>query len=337
MLQERAYAKRLVRRVTAFRPDVVISSNNPLFSQQILVPACATAGARFVFWQQDIYSVAMKRIAERRLPIVGSAIGRSFVRLERRLLADSDAVVAIAEDFRPTLLRWGIAPERVWVIENWAPITELPVVSRDNAWAREHGLADKRVLLYSGTLGLKHNPELLLGLARRFRDRPDVRVVVISEGRGWEWLRRRAAEEGLDTLVTLPYQPYARLPEVLASGDVLLVILETEAGSFSVPSKVLSYHCAGRPLLAAVPRVNLAAGVIRRAGSGIVVDPNDAAGMAPAAERLLADASVRERFGRNARAYAERTFDIATIGDRFEDVLAAVCSNAGVGRAKTKA
>ena len=188
-------------------------------------------------------------------------------------------------------------------------------------------------MLYSGTLGLKHNPDLLLQLAVRFRDRQDVRVVVISEGPGWEWLRRRAAEERLENLLTLGYQPYRRLPEVLASGDVLLVILEAEAGEFSVPSKVLSYHCAGRALLAALPRGNLAASVIRRAGSGVVVDPDDAAGMMAAAERLLADTGLRARFGAGARAYAERTFDIASIGDRFEDVLAAVSSNAGVGTA----
>ena len=330
LLQEREYAKRLFERIEAFSPEVVVSSNNPLFSQQILVSDCERAGIGFVFWQQDLYSVAMKRIAERRLPVAGSAVGRSFVRLERRLLQRSDAVVAIAEDFRPTLLRWGVAPDRVWVVENWAPLAELPVISRDNAWAREHALVEKRVILYSGTLGLKHNPELLLRLARSFRGRPDVRVVVISEGPGWQWLRRRALEERLENLLTFDYQPYARFPEVLATGDVLAVILEADAGSFSVPSKVLSYHCAGRPLLGALPRANLAARVIRRADSGIVVDPNDVRGLTVAAERLLDDSDVRERFGERARRYAEQTFDIGSIGDRFEEVVQAVSSNAGV-------
>ena len=57
---------------------------------------------------------------------------------------------------------------------------KLPQRPRANAWAAAHGLSDKTVLLYSGTMGLKHDPELLVHLARRFKDRPDVRVVVVS-------------------------------------------------------------------------------------------------------------------------------------------------------------
>ena len=42
-------------------------------------------------------------------------------------------------------------------------------------------------------------------------------------------------------LTLLPFQPYADLPDVLGSGDILVVLLEQDAGEFSVPSKTLSY------------------------------------------------------------------------------------------------
>src|SRR5207302_1095074 len=105
----------------------------------------------------------------------------------------------------------------------WAPLDELPVLPRDNAWAREHGILDKLVFLYSGTLGFKHDPSLLLELAR-WAGRRDGLVVVVSEGSGADWL----AEHGRDEpgLRLLPYQPYDRLPEVLASADVLVAVLE---------------------------------------------------------------------------------------------------------------
>ena len=148
----------------------MISSNTPLMTQEVLQRACLKAGIRFVFWQQDIYGIAVKRTAEDVMPFAGRALGAAFVRLERRLLNRSDSIVCIAEDFRPTLAAWGIPSEKVHVIENWAPLEEIPLEPRDNEWARAHGLADKRVLLYAGTLGLKHNPELLLRLAARFRE-----------------------------------------------------------------------------------------------------------------------------------------------------------------------
>jgi glycosyltransferase involved in cell wall biosynthesis len=98
-------------------------------------------------------------------------------------------------------------------------------------------------------------------------------------------------------------------------------VLDPEAGAFSVPSKVLTYLCAGRPLLAALPADNLAARVVERSGGGIVVPPRDAQALVAAAEELSADPERRAELGRAARAYAERTFDLAAIADRFEQVL----------------
>ena len=67
-------------------------------------------------------------------------------------------------------------------------------------------------------------------------------LVVVSEGRGADWLAEQGRNE--PALRLLPYQPYDRLPEVLASADVLIAVLEPEAGAFSVPSKILTYLCA---------------------------------------------------------------------------------------------
>jgi glycosyltransferase involved in cell wall biosynthesis len=87
---------------------------------------------------------------------------------------------------------------------------------------------------------------------------------------------------------------------------------------------VLSYLCAGRPLLAALPPDNLAAKVVEASGAGLMVEPDDGHGLVEAARRLLQDSDLRERLGTAGRAYAEKTFDISTVGDRFEEVIASV-------------
>ena len=320
-LQDIEYARALVRRVRAFGPDAVVSSNNPLLSQALLLGACRHIGAGFVFWQQDIHGLAMQRIIADRVPVLGGRIGKLPPALERRLLRASDAVVTIADDFEGTLCEWGTAADKVHVIENWAPLEELPELEQDNPWARQHGLAGKRVVLYAGTLGLKHNPDVLYALAQRLRDDAHARVVVISEGLGADRLRQLLAADDPKNLVLLGFQPYERMPEVLAAADLLVALLGTEFERLSIPSKVLTYHCAGRPLLVAVPRPNLAARIVRRAGSGVVVDPADEGGFIETARQLLRDPDLRRQLGARARDYAERTFDIGAIADRFEAVL----------------
>ncbi len=324
--QEVSYGVAFSRRAAAFRPDVILSSNDPLFAKSVAAGWCRATSTPWVFWLQDVYSLAMSTHAKRRLGAVGRPLGAGFRAMERRLLRQAAAVVAITDDFRRPLRRWGIDAGKCHVIENWAPLPELDALPKDNAWSRAHGLHDRRVLLYSGTLGLKHHPGLLLALAQRFRDDPDLRVVVVSQGRGIDWLRQeltasRLDNRPLDNLVLLPYQPYERLPEVLASADVLLVLLQDDAGVFSVPSKVLSNLCARRPILAAMPAANLGARTIERAGAGIVVAANDEGGWLAAADKLLSDPDLGRSHGDGARHYAEVTFDIDTIAERFETIL----------------
>ena len=314
---ERQTARELAGLVREFRPDRVLSIG-PLLVQRELRRASHGFGAGFVFWQQDVMSIAARRVIGRRSRLLGAAAERAVAQLERRLLRGSDAVVVISEDFLPQLRRWGVDEARVSVIENWAPLEELPQLPRENAWAGEHGLDGRSVFLYSGTLGFKHDPSLLLELARWAGARGAL-VVVVSEGPGADWLAEHGRGEA--ALRLLPYVPHDRLPEVLASADVLVALLEPEAGAFSVPSKILTYLCAARPLLVAVPADNLAARVVERSGGGVVAGPEDPAAFLAAAGTLLENAELRERLGRRGRAYAETTFDVKAIARRFEEVL----------------
>jgi colanic acid biosynthesis glycosyl transferase WcaI len=135
-------------------------------------------------------------------------------------------------------------------------------------------------------------------------------------------LRNHNQEDPSPALVQLPFQPYESLPAMLTSAAVLIAILEPAAGVFSVPSKVYSYHCVGRPILAAIPHENLAARMIERSGGGMVVDPTDGAAFIRAAQSLLDDPEERRAMGERARAFAETAFDIGDIADRFERILA---------------
>ena len=314
---ERKAAHELTRLLREFRPEGVLSIA-PLVVQLRLLRASRGAGAGFVFWQQDVVSIAARRVLGRRSRLVGAAAERAVAELERRLLRRSDAVVVISEDFLPLLRRWAIDVSHIVVIENWAPLAELRQAPHRNPWATEHGLDERTAFLYSGTLGFKHDPALLLELARWAGTRNAV-VVVVSEGPGADWLAEHGGDE--PGLRLLPYQPYDRLPEVLASADVLVAVLEPEAGTFSVPSKILTYLCAARPLLVSVPTDNLAARVVERSGGGVVVRPGDSRAFLAQAERLREDGELRAELGGRARAYAQTAFDIDSVAARFEEVL----------------
>jgi len=321
LIQERRYGRILSERVRTFRPDVVISANCPPDAQAHALQAAHAIGAGFVYWWQDRYSDAVEGLLAPRLGWAARPIAARFRRLERRLLEQSDWIVPVAPDFLALLRQWRIPQARVSVIPNWAPLDEVTPLPKRNAWSDRHGLTDRPVFLYAGTLGRKHDPAPLLELAASV---PEAAVVVVAEGAGTAKLREAAAK--LTNLLVLPMQPVTELPEVLATADVLVAILDADASTFSVPSKVLTYLSAGRPILASVPEANGAAKAIIEAEAGVVVEPGGTREFVQAARRLIGDADLRAAAGRRARDYAERTFGIKAIADRFESVLQAACT-----------
>ncbi len=321
--QEIRYAHLISAELKVFRPDVVIASNNPLDAQWRIQNYCRGARIPFAFWLQDIYSNAIKSILSAKIPVAGHLIGAFYQALEQRLLRRSARVVAITTDFLPQLDAWGVAANRIAVIENWAPKDKISAGARDNAWRAEQGLGDSKLVIYTGTLGLKHNPDLILAAARKFAaSGEDVKVVVASEGPQIDYLRKAALAEGLSNLILLPFQPFEKYGDVLAAADVLIAMIEPDAAAYSVPSKILSYHCSGRAIVLSAAKSNLAAKIITGAGSGIVAAPGDASSFVGAIATLLDDDAQRRACGARARAYADKTFDLITIGAKFETLLA---------------
>ncbi|WGF87260.1 glycosyltransferase family 4 protein [Marinivivus vitaminiproducens] len=321
--QEGEYGRAAAEVINRLAPDVLINANVPVEALRVIRQRCRTGGRSFVIWLQDILSVGVSKLAKEKLPVVGGLVGQYFLRTEKKTLNAADHIVCITPDFLSVLQDWKVDTGKCSVIENWAPIEEIHPFKGESSWRAEHGLVGKRIVLYSGTLGLKHNPGLLVAAAKALASDhrfDDVVLVVVAEGMGANLLKAEKDKHGLANLRLMGFQPYEKLSEILSQAEVLLAVIEKDAGIFSVPSKVLSYMCAGRPVLLSTPTDNLATKTVERAKAGTSVPPDDAEAFTRALLELLADPTGTAELGRNARAYAERTFDIETIADRFETI-----------------
>jgi colanic acid biosynthesis glycosyl transferase WcaI len=315
LLRERRYGSLLASAIRGADPDVVLSANCPLDAQAIALSATQAKGGRFVHWCQDVYSEAVGRLLGRQVGFIGGMARARFARLERDIFERADEVVLIAEEFRPFADRWRSPARPATVIQNWAPVDEIEPMPKVNTWSRRHAIGESLTFLYAGTLGRKHDPNMLVTLAEAV---PTAQVLVASEGSGTD---RLAVGARPPNLRLLPMQQADDVPPMLASADVLVALLEHDAGEFSVPSKVLTYLSAGRPILAAIPSVNRAARTIVDAHAGIVVEPGDRRALTEAAQQLASDPELRAQAGDAGRRYAVSAFEIEAITDRFEAVL----------------
>jgi colanic acid biosynthesis glycosyl transferase WcaI len=306
--QEINVGKRIGRIIEEYRPDVVLSSNAPLDAQRSILRSSHRAGSRFVFWLQDIYSEAIKGILQKKFGFVGHQIGLYYQRMEVKLLQHSNLIVAISDGFKEFLHDHHISTDIV-VVENWVPLSAF-LPPEDNARRPEGAFR----FVYAGTLGYKHDPRMLLLLAKE----TDAEVHVYSEGPGANYLRQHAALLPNGKLVVSDWVPFEDLGRTLANADVLVAFIDADASRYSVPSKVLSYLCAARPVLLSIPEDNQSARIVLREKAGLVTPPGQYGEFVEKARWLMANPETCARMGANGRAYAERTFQIERIAERFE-------------------
>eukprot|EP01037_Dinobryon_pediforme_P019297 gene19298-19693_t len=200
--QEIEYGRKLGQMIVEMRPDVVISSNAPLDAQKKILEATRKVpGCGFVFWLQDLYGEAIDRVLRKKLPGVGWAIGAHYKALEAKMLRQSDQIISISEDFTPLLTRRGVNASRINTIENWAPTDEFKFVPNLNREQAADPEAYKPKFIYSGTLGYKHNPDLLLEVAAS----TDASVFVYSEGVVANELKEKARTRNIANLSVRPW------------------------------------------------------------------------------------------------------------------------------------
>ncbi len=327
--KESQYGAKVARQMHAWRPDVVLSSTTPLDAQKRILAWSRSQGVPFTFWLQDVISIAVRSLLKKRLgPLVGP-VALWYENLERRMLLKSDAVVCICDEFRDFLIKWGAKEERISVLPNWGVLEDIHVLPKSNGFSQEHGLASRFVVLYSGTMGMKHDPGVIIRLARAFEKDREMLFLVASEGVGADFLRTEVKQQGIKNIRMMPLQPFSVFPQMLASADLHLVLLEQEAGVFSVPSKLWSSYCSGRPSMVLVPEENAAARITREAAAGVVASCDRFDEVLEALKMLRGDHAERQRLGANARRYAEENFRISDKAERFEEIFSSITVSNG--------
>ena len=308
------------RAILRHRGPVLLVTNPPL--TQLAAPLLRwLTGNRIGLLVYDIYPDVMERMGMLR---PGGLVARAWRSLSRAGMRSADVVITIGGCMAATLaghMRRGEALNAV-VLPNWADTEAIrPRPRADNAFAREHGLADKFVILYSGNFGATHDTESIVAAAERLTDLPDVHVLLIGGGTRAGEVARMVAEKALPNLTLLPLQPLDRLGETLTVADCSIVCLDEGYEGVSVPSKTYSALASGAALLAVTAAGTELADLVARTGCGTVIPPRSPQTLADAIRRYHRDRDCLARAKSAARAAAEQNHSIPAAVANYRRVL----------------
>jgi colanic acid biosynthesis glycosyl transferase WcaI len=297
------------------RPDVVISCGPPILGPLTSALIARASGARLVTIIYDIYPDIAVESGQLRNPTVITLARK----LERFIYRQSERIVVLSKGFRRTLIdKKGVEPQKVAVIPVWLDVRDIFPLSRDNPWRREMGISpDKFVVLYAGTIGLVSGAEVVVEAASRLESYQDILILFVGAGYAKDRVEAKARELGLKNIRFLPFQPRERLSEVQATADVSLVTLAPGRGKTSVPSKVLGYMAAARPVIAAVDDDCDTAELIRKAHCGLVIPPAQAERLSDAILNFYQGSEARKVAGENGSKYFERYFERSQVTAKY--------------------
>jgi colanic acid biosynthesis glycosyl transferase WcaI len=295
------FALAVVRGLGTRKPDVVVALTDPPIIGIAALASATKARVPFVFLCEDIFPEVATLLEDFHSDLVNAAL----TQVNRFLVRKATRIVALGDTMKRRLVEGkGADPAKISVIHNWADCRAVAPGPRDNAFARQHGLVDRFVVLHAGNIGLSQDLEIVLHAAEQLRERPDVVFVFVGDGAKKKNLQAIAERRDLRNVKFLPYQPRETMDQSYATADVSLVSLKRGLAGVIVPSKIYNVLASGRPCVAAVEQDCEVADIIRQHGCGYVINPGNASALTARVLDLAADRERAAAMGARARCAA---------------------------------
>lgn len=177
-----------------------------------------------------------------------SFAGKFWKRINRKVFRRATHLFTISESMRDVIYNYSNRSD-ICVVPLWSDASYFKEVPDHlNPFLIEQDLVGKFIVLYSGNLGLTHNVEIIVDIARE-TNHDDIFFLIIGSGEKTDMLKDAIEKYELKNCRLLPFQPVDKLPFTLGGAKVGIVTSGSEFSNLSIPSKAFTLIAAEKPLL----------------------------------------------------------------------------------------
>lgn len=306
------YVALAIPRAVVLRADLVLAMTDPPFVGMAGALVSFLTRRPFVYNIRDLYpemATGGEILRPGRLPRLWEWLHRKALRRARR-------VIVLGDDMRERILAKGIASDRVVTVRDGAAPPSRVASAADSAVKEIRG-GFPFVLLHAGNLGFYGAWGTLVRAARELAPEG---VGLVFVGDGAKRAQVESLARGCAAVRFLDFRPATEIPDVMAAGDLHIVTVKRGLEGVVVPSKLYGILAAGRPVLAVAPENSDVSRLVRDAGCGLAVEPEDAAGIVRCIRELRQQPERLREMGRRARELSLRFLREAELR-RFVEVV----------------
>lgn len=296
------------------RVDLVWGTSPPIFQGFTAWLLARLKRVPFLFEVRDLwpaFAVAVGVLKNKLLIWLSEGLEHFLYRHTDRLVVNSPGFVDFVTDR---------GARKVELVPNGADPVMFTSTQAGKEFLKPYGLDEKFIAMYAGAHGLSNDLSVVLEAAAQLRDRDDVHIVFVGDGKEKPKLVEEAANLKLNNVAFLPSQPKNQMASVLASADACIAILKPIAlYRTTYPNKVFDYMAAGKAVILAID------GVIRDLvcgeNAGIAVSPGDPAELATAIRTLADDPMTTRQMGTAGRKAVEERYNRNIFSQQFARLI----------------
>ncbi|MCM2252171.1 MAG: glycosyltransferase family 4 protein [Ramlibacter sp.] len=302
--------------------DIVVGTSPQFFTA---CAAWAVGGAKRVPWVfelRDFWPESIKAVG-----VMHNSLLMGFLeRIEMFLYRRANRIVTVTHSFKQTLIRRGIAANKIDVVTNGVDLSAFTPRPKDADLVAQLDLQGKFVAGYIGTHGMAHALETLLDAAEILRQTPgaeDIRILFLGDGARKAGLVESARSRKLDNVLFVDSVSKAQVARYWAVLDTSIIHLrKVDLFGTVIPSKLFECMGMGIPVLHGV--AGESAAIVAREGVGEVFEPESAESLVQGILRMRSEPERYKEFRANALK-AARHYDRRHLALSMLDALEDAC------------
>lgn len=239
-------AKRYIRRKRMEYDAILCFEISPITQAYPALYCKKKYGGKVLLWVQDLWPESVTAAGG----VTNKLVLGVLDRMVKKIYTKCDVLLVQSDGFKESILSKGDFESKIVFAPNWAEDLYLEKKMTEPEKVATM-MPDGFRVMFAGNIGAAQDVGSIIKAANETRNIPEIKWVIVGDGRARASVEAQAKELGLsETVVFLGRHPMAQMPTFFAQADVMVVSLKDEyIFSLTIPAKTQSYMASGKPIV----------------------------------------------------------------------------------------